>query len=87
MLQLSNVSIHASGQYPTLGRVGYGLPSFVDMREHVAREEWRKTLQQSGLDHDVTSTIKWPLRKAINGRVRFLEPASNPKNLSPSGIR
>ena len=25
---------------------------FVDMREHVAREEWRKTLQELGLDHE-----------------------------------
>src|SRR5439155_25782401 len=50
MVRSATMAIHASGQYPTLGRVGYGLPSFVDMREHVAREEWRKTLQELGLD-------------------------------------
>ena len=35
--------------YPSLHRCGWGLPSFIDMRDPVAYEEWKRTMIELGL--------------------------------------
>jgi len=34
--------------YPSLHRCGWGLPSFIDMRDPVAYEEWKRTMIELG---------------------------------------
>jgi hypothetical protein len=43
---------HAEGMYPSAHRVRSALPRFLDMRDAMVREEWKKTLRELGLDHE-----------------------------------
>jgi hypothetical protein len=52
LVRSATIDVHASGEYPSATRVCSGLPRFVDMRDAVAREEWKKTLRELGLDHE-----------------------------------
>ena len=43
------VNIHNSGDYPSQYLVRQALPKSIDMREHAAYDEWRRTLAELGL--------------------------------------
>jgi len=46
------IDVYASGKYPSANCVFSRLPWWVDMRDAAAREEWKKTLTELGLDHE-----------------------------------
>jgi len=52
LVRSATIDAHASGKYPSAKRVCSGLPRFVDMRDVVAREEWKRTLKELGLVHE-----------------------------------
>jgi len=43
------LDIHKAGEYPSQWRVRQALPSFADMREPAAYDEWKRTLIELGL--------------------------------------
>lgn len=46
---MSTIDLHKAGQYPSMHRVGFGLPSFIDMRDRLAYEEWKRTMTELDL--------------------------------------
>jgi DNA-binding XRE family transcriptional regulator len=57
MVRTSTIALHKAGQYPSMHMVGFGLPSFIDMRDRLAYEEWKRTmteLPKSGVNLPVT---------------------------------
>jgi hypothetical protein len=47
MVRMTVIDIHKAGVYPSQCRVRQALPSFINMRERVAYEEWRQPLLNS----------------------------------------
>jgi hypothetical protein len=52
MVRTSTIDLHQAGYYPSMHRVGSGLPSFVDMRDRLAYEEWKRTMTGLGLPYE-----------------------------------
>lgn len=48
LVHMTVIDIHKAGIYPSQYRVRQALPSFCDMREPVAYEEWKRTLAELG---------------------------------------
>lgn len=47
----SVISIHKTGVYPSQSRIRQALPAFIDMREPVALDEWKRTLAELGFTY------------------------------------
>lgn len=52
MVRMSTIDLDKAGQYPSLHRVGVGLPSFIDMRDRLAYEAWKRTMTELGLPYE-----------------------------------
>jgi AraC-like DNA-binding protein len=52
LVRSATIQAHAEGVYPSAHRVRSALPRFLDMRDAMVREEWKKTLSELGFDHD-----------------------------------
>jgi AraC-like DNA-binding protein len=52
LVRSATMQAHAEGMHPSAHRVRSALPRFLDMRDAMVREEWKKTLRELGLDHE-----------------------------------
>ena len=52
LVRSATMETHNAGTYPSAHRVRSALPRFIDMRDAVVREEWKRTLRKLGLDYE-----------------------------------